>query len=199
MNSDLEFAEWRAEWMSGGAAEKALLSSEKLNPELIRLVARKRRAMLLSLGGQLLTGAALMAFSAWFALTRPSPRWILWAVVIWLSTLFAATFSILSHAGTWSALRESNAAFLELSRRRCLRELRGLRIARWFLASQLAIVLPWLSWDYAAHHIGVGSYLIGFAATFLMSGAYLIWFSARERRTVLDLKRLDGFEDQPTS
>ena len=85
-------------------------------------------------------------------------EWILWAAVIWAGTFFAAGFAVWNKSGTWKALSQSNAAFLDLSRQRCLRELRALRIGRWFLAVQLAIVAAWLSWDYAIRRLLMGPY-----------------------------------------
>jgi hypothetical protein len=75
----------------------------------------------------------------------------------------------------------------------------ALRLGRWFLAAQLAIVLPWLTVDYAIHHLAVGPYLFGFGAAFPMATLYLAWFAARERRAVRGLRQLDEFENEPAS
>ncbi len=135
MNMDLELAAWRTDWQAPRPSDAVMLRLD-----LRRLVERKRRNMALALFGQLLFGAAMLAFSAWFASTRPTLEWILWAAVIWAGTFFAAGFAVWNKAGTWKALSQSNAAFLDLSRQRCLRELQALRLGRWFLAVQLAIV-----------------------------------------------------------
>ena len=119
MNMDLELAAWRTDWQAPQTSDAAMLRLD-----LRRLVERKRRNMALGLFGQLLFGAVLLAFSAWFASTRPTLEWILWAAVIWAGTFFAAGFAVWNKAGTWKAWSQSNAAFLDLSRQRCLRELR---------------------------------------------------------------------------
>jgi drug/metabolite transporter (DMT)-like permease len=188
VNMDMELAVWRTDWQAPRTSDAAMLRLD-----LRRLVDRKRRNMALALFGQLLFGAAMLAFSAWFASTRPTLEWILWAAVIWAGTFFAAGFAVWNKAGTWKALSQSNAAFLDLSRQRCLRELQALRLGRWFLAVQLAIVGAWLSWDYAMHRLPMGPYFFGGAVTILLAAAYLEWFAARERRNLRDLARLDEF------
>jgi hypothetical protein len=187
MNMDIELAEWRTDWLASDVSETAML-----RPELRRLVDRKRRRMALALLGELWFGAVMLAFSAWFASLRPTLEWILWAAVIWAGTFFAAGFKVWNKAGTWKALQQSNAAFLDLSRRRCLRELQAIHIGRWFLAVQSAIVAPWLSWDFAIHRLPLVPYLFGIAVTILLAAAWLRWFAASERRVIRDLKCLES-------
>jgi len=186
MNMDLELAGWRTDWLANESPDAPLLRSD-----LRRLVDRKRRRMRLALFGQCVYGAAVLAFSAWFASRRPTLEWILWAAVLWAATSAAAGFTIWNKAGTWRAMQESNAAFLELSRRRCLRELRAIHIGRWSLAAQLAIVAPWLSWDFAIHRLPLGPYLFGIAVTILLAAVWLISFAARERRILRNLEYLN--------
>jgi hypothetical protein len=186
MSMDLELAEWRADWLANKAPDAPLLRSD-----LGLQVDRKRRRMTLALFGELLFGAVMLAFSAWFASRRPTLEWLLWAAVIWAGAFFAAGFKVWNNAGTWRALQESNAAFLDLSRRRCLRELRAVHLGRWFLAVQSAIVTVWLSWDAAFRRLPTGAYLFGIGVTILLAAAYLVWFAARERRIYHDLEYLN--------
>src|SRR5579862_801697 len=125
MSIDLELEAWRTDWMSAPTSDAAMLGQD-----LRRLVERKSRKMARSLAGHLLFGAVTLAFSAWFASKRPTFEWILWAGVIWAGTFFAAGFAVWNSAGTWKALAQSNAAFLDLSRQRCRRDLRALRLGR---------------------------------------------------------------------
>jgi cation transport ATPase len=189
MSIDVELDAWRADWLAGQPSDTAMLRQN-----LRRLVDRKRRRMALALAGQFLMAVALLAFSAWFASRRPTLEWILWAAVIWGGTFFAAGFAVRNKAGTWKALSESNAAFLDLSRQRCLRELSAIRLGRWFLAVQSAIVAAWLSLDYALHRLPRGRYFFGFAVTILMAVGYLEWFAYRERHSLRELKRLGQFD-----
>jgi hypothetical protein len=191
MSMDLELDAWRNDWLAHEAPE-----AEMLRPDLRRLVQRKGRRLQWSLVGQLLAGASLLAFSAWFTSARPTLEWILWAGVIWGATFIAGGFAIRNSAGQWKALQQSNAAFLDLSRRRCLAELRAVRFGRWFLAVLLAIVAPWLSLDFAMRQMPMAQYFFGIAATVAMAAIYLAWFLARERRTLHELRRLDEFAEE---
>jgi hypothetical protein len=192
MNMDLELAGWRTDWLAPQPSDSAIH-----RPDLRRLVERKGRRMALAFIGQLLYGVALLVFSAWFASAHPTLEWALWAAVIWAATFSAVGFAIWNQAGTWKALSESNAAFLDLSRLRCRRELRAVRLGKWFLALQLAIVTVWLSWDFATHRLPMRPFLFGIGVTILVAAATLKWFAIRTRRSLRDLSRLDHFEDQP--
>jgi drug/metabolite transporter (DMT)-like permease len=190
MNRDLELEAWRTDWQVEQPSDAAMLRLD-----VRRLVERERRKMALGLLAQLLTGAILLAFSAWFASTHPTLEWILWAAVIWIGTFFAAAFAVWNKAGTWKALSQSNAAFLSLSRERCLRELQALRLGRWFLAVQLVVVSAWLSFDYAFRRLPMRPYFFAGGVTILMAAAYLKWFAVRERHSLRALGRLDEFKD----
>ena len=188
MNMDLELTAWRAQWLADEPA--AALRHQDLRG----LVRRKSRTMRLAFAGHLLCGVALMAFSAWFASRHRTFEWMLWAAVIWLAAFIMTGFAIWNAAGTWTALQESNAAFLELARRRSMREWRAIHFGRWALALQLAIVIAWLSIDVLRHRMPVNSYLFGVALTVLMAAVYLTVFTARERRIQRDLAYLSALE-----
>ena len=192
MNMDFELAAWRTDWLAPQVSDDAMLRLD-----LRHLVERKRRNMALALIGQLLAGVALLAFSAWFASKRPTLEWVLWAAVIWLGTFFGAGFTLWNSSGTWQALSQSNAAFLDLSRQRCMREQRAIRLGRWFLAVQLALVTGWLSLDFAMHRLPLRPYFFGGAITILLAAAYLEWFAFRDRRIRRDLARLEQFVAEP--
>jgi hypothetical protein len=190
MNSDLELTDWRTDWLANEVSDAALLRID-----LRHLVDRKRRRMALVFAGQLLYGAAMLVFSAWFAARRPTLEWILWAAVLWVATFVAVGFTVWNQAGTWNALQQSNTAFLDLSRRRCLRELRAIHMGRWSLAAQSAIVAAWLSLDFAIHRLPVVPYLFGISVTILIVSICLVWFTARQSRIVRELRSLDDFAE----
>ena len=190
MSIELEMAEWRSDWL----AEKSVPRID-----LVDLVRRRTRRMRLQLACQLLWGLSLLGFSAWFASRRPVFEWVLWAAVIWTATFLAVGFEIWNVTGTWGALQQSNAAFLDLSRRRCAHELRAVHIGRWALAVQLAIVTVWLSIDTLLHRLPVASYLFGIAATIFIGSLWLALFARRERRIMRDLEWLDAMDRSETA
>lgn len=186
MNIDREMAEWQAEWIK----TEAIHLPDLLKGNLHEFVERKTRRMRLDFAGQLLWGGALLAFSAWFASRHPSFEWILWASVIWTATFIAVGFTLWNKAGTWKALQQSNAAFLDLSNRRCRRELQAIYVGRWALAAQLGIVTVWLSIDALTHRLPLPQYLFGMTLTMLIGAIWLIIFHSRERRVVRDIENL---------
>lgn len=185
MNMDLEMTEWRAQWLTEEPAAAPLL-----HQDLRGLVERKSRNMRLAFAGQMAWGIALMAFSAWFASRHRTFEWILWAAVIWLAAFIMAGFAVWNAAGTWTAMQESNAAFLELARRRSMREWRAVHFGRWALAVQLGIVMVWFSINALTGRMPANSYLFGVALIVLIAAIYLTVFSARERRIQRELAYL---------
>lgn len=186
MNTDTELALWRAEWLADVSAPQIDLRS---------LVRRKTRRMRLAFAGQLLYGAAMLAFTAWFASQRPTFEWILWAAVIWTATILGTSFTIWNKAGTWNALHQSNAAFLDLSIRRCGRELQAMRAGKWALAVQLAIVMIWFSADILMRRLPVKAYLFGVSMDILVGAIALTLFGAREHRIARDLANLRAWPE----
>lgn len=185
MTPDTELAAWRADWLADVPVAPL---------DLRAIVRRKTRRMRMAFAGQLLFGVSTLAFSAWFASGRPTFEWLLWAAVIWIITFFATGYAIWNKAGTWRALRQSNAAFLELSLRRCARERQAIHAGRWSLAVQLAIVMIWFSVDLVMHRLPVWAYLFGVTVDVLVGAISLMVFSARERRVVRDLENLRAME-----
>jgi hypothetical protein len=186
VSMDLELADWRADWRADNTSDNALLCID-----LRRLVDRKTRRMRLAFAGHLLFAVAMLVFTAWFASRRPTIEWILWATVLWAATFFGVGFTIWNQAGTWKALQQSNAAFLDLSRRRCRLELRAIWFGRWFLAANLIVVMVWLSTDTLLHRLPVSHYLFGTAVAILLGATWLAVFTARERRILHELEQLN--------
>src|ERR1700753_2425156 len=101
------------------------------SPDLGELGRRKTPRMRMELARHLLWGVLLLGSSGSFASRRPVFEWVLWAAVVWTATFLAAGFAIRKMGGTWRALQESNAAFLDLLCRRPAHELRAVHIGRW--------------------------------------------------------------------
>lgn len=185
---DEELARWRSTWVAEAERPARL-------PDIRRIAERERRRLALQLGGQLVCCVGLLTFSAWWAWRWRSAEWFLWAAVIWVVTGFAARFAIRNSAGTWQATDQSTAGFIELRRRRAEAGLRGVRFGRRLLAVNLAIVVPWLSWDFARRSIPLRNYMIGLALTAGLTTGYLVAFWWIRRRKVRELKGLDEFGD----
>jgi hypothetical protein len=185
---DLELADWRADWIAENLPDAALL-----RVDLRLLVERGSRRMRFAFAGQLLCAAAILVFTAWFASRNPTLEWILWAAVLWVSTFLGIGLAIRTRTGTWKALGQSNAAFLDLSLRRCRRELRAIHHGRWSLAAALSIVMGWLSLDAFLHRLPVGPYLLGVTINVLIAAVWLAIFTTRERRANREFEQLSQF------
>ncbi len=184
---DEELVSWRSDWL-------AEANPQPLVPDIHRIVERDRRRMALRLGGQLLWSLTLLGFSAWWAWRWHSLEWLLWAGVIWILTVIAMRFVIRNTAGAWRSSDQSTAAFLNLTRRRCQASLRAVRFGHRLLAVNLAIVAPWLSWDFARHHLPGRNYVIGLILTAVLTATYLIAFAWLRRKKLGELERLDQFD-----
>jgi hypothetical protein len=185
MNLDQELAEWRQDWL---AQEQPLGDFE-----IRRIVDRQRRRMTIRLAWRMLSALALLVFSAWWVWNRWTLEWIVWAAVIWISTFATAAFAIWNSAGNWTSLDRSTAAFVELARRRCLAALREIRFGRWLLAVSMAIVVPWLTWDFAIRYPSLARLLLGDGIACALAVGYLVGFAIFQRRKLKELEELDRF------
>jgi hypothetical protein len=187
MNLDQELADWRQDWLAHEEPPGHF--------EIRRIVERERSRMAARLAGQLLFALALLGFSAWWVWQRWSAEWIVWAAVIWISTFVKSAFAIWNSAGNWTSLDQSTAGFVDLARRRCLAVLREIRFGRWLVAVSLAIVVPWLTWDFAIRYPSVNALLLGDGIACALSAVYLIWFGVWRRRKLKELEELNLFTD----
>lgn len=186
---DEELANWRSAWL-------AEVDPPALLPDIRRMAEREKRQMVLRLGGQLLWSLALLGVSAWWAWRWRSLESVLWAAVIWILTFAAARFAIRNTAGTWRSAGQSTAAFVDLTRRRCHASLRAVRFGRRLLAVNLAIVVPWLSWDFARCNLPGRNYAIGMVLTAVLTAGYLIAFAWLQRKKLAELERLNRFDEE---
>lgn len=187
MNLDQELANWRQDWLA-----------EQPPPghfEIRRIVDRERRRMIARLATRLISALVMLGFSAWWVWQQWSAEWIVWAAVIWISTFVTSAFAIWNSAGNWTSLDQSTAGFVDLARRRCLAVLREIRFGRWMVAASLAIVVPWLTWDFAFRHPSVMGLLLGDGIAFAVSAAYLVRFAVWRRRKLKELRELNLFTD----
>jgi len=187
MNPDQEFANWRQDWLAQEEPPGHFA--------ILRIVERQRRRMAGSLAAQLLVGIVMLVFSAWWVWQRWSAEWIVWAAVIWVSTFVSSGFVIWNSKGNWASLDQSTAGFVDLARRRCFAVLREIRFGRWLTAVGLAIVVPWLTWDFAIRYSSWKALLLGDGLACTLSAVYLIWFAVLRRRKLKELEELNRFVD----
>jgi len=130
-----------------------------------------------------------LAFLTWRAWQTPKPLEITTAVAIWIFAIVGMGFTLWNRRGTWRPAAETTQAFLELSHRRCVRKLIGIRYAWRTLAVELALFIPWIVWvvesnpEKKARAPGVYVESYGYLATFVFIAAIiLLEISRRTRR-----------------
>ena len=194
---DQELKDWQATWQS--SAE----TTRRTPPfDIRRHAARAGRRLTVRYASGCLFALAFLVFSAVYAQRHPTLHWILWAATVWIATLVALGFMIWNGRGLWTAAGQSNAAYVELSRKRCLAELRAVRFGYALLSAELAVVTPWLLWSFFSKRGSPGfepaSHLTGFAALLALTVGYLVWFALYRRRKLRELALLAEFQRSVT-
>jgi hypothetical protein len=99
----------------------------------------------------------------------------------------------------WNATSASTSEFAALYERRCLATLRAVRFGYAFLALQLAITVPWLSWDFyrggTSGDFGLVPYLRSMIIVLCLSAAFVFSFVRTRRLTMKQLEQLREFQD----
>jgi len=190
---DQELKDWQATWQS--AAETAAPAPPF---DIRRHAARAGRRLTVRYAAGCLWAVALLAFSTVYAMRHPTLQWLLWAVAVWIATLVAVGFMIWNGRGLWTAASQSNAAYVELSRRRCLAELRAIRFGYALLLAELIVVTPWLLWNFfsklGSPAFELPAHLTGFAVLMALTAGYLVWFTTYRRRKLRELELLAEFQ-----
>ena len=123
--------------------------------------------------------------------------------MVWTLGLTAMGFGLWNRRGTWRAEEQTTRAFVELSHKRCVHRLRGVRFAWWLLSAEVSFFVPWIAWVVSSRQEklaqGPGIYFTSYgllAALVLAAAIVLLWYrrrTTREMEEVEDLRRdLEG-------
>jgi hypothetical protein len=196
VNSNIELESWRATWKNATAAQPE--ASFDLWREARRHERRLRAQYVSSLG----FAVALMGFAALVLRRNNTVETLVWAIVVWLTTLLATAFSIQNWRVLWRSVDQSTADFVAAYRGRCVAMLRAVRFGYGLLACQLTISVPWLTLDFhhsgASGRFGPGRYAFSIGLLGLLTAAYLYAFRRFRCRAMRELARLEEF-DQSTA
>jgi hypothetical protein len=107
----------------------------------------------------------------------------------------ALAFSLWNRRGLWTPATETTAAYLNLAHARLRRRREALRAARWLLAAETAIFLPWI-WHRL--HLGAGlpsllDYALAYGYLALVvgvMGAVIVWLERWTRREMAQLEAI---------
>ena len=194
---DQELKDWQAAWQAPAESTRHAPAFD-----IRHHAARAGRRLTFRYAAGCLWALALLAFSVVYALWHPTLQWFLWAAAVWIATLVAVGFMIWNGRGLWTAADRSTAAYVELSRKRCQAELRMIRFGYALLSAELAVVIPWLLWNFFSKRglprFDPASHLTGFAVLLALTVGYLVWFTVYRRRKLRELALLADFERSVT-
>jgi hypothetical protein len=189
---DQELSAWMDDWQTGKPGNPI---DPPLDPTvLLRQVKRRSLGLKLLTAGELLFVVCTLAALALAALRDPSPVNVAVLAGLAFLALGAVAFSFWNRRGLWSPAAETTAAYLALTLARARRRREGLRAARWLLAAETALFLPWI-WHIlhtAAAAPGALRYLLAYGYLALVVGSMAAGIAWLERRTRRELKALEG-------
>jgi hypothetical protein len=192
MNSESELDQWRATWIAA-----PLNPSRLFDPR----AAANRQELLLRIRYilNLAFAACLIAFPLWILHGDSGIEALAWSAVVWLTTLGVAVFQIWNWRDLWRTSTRSVSDYAAIYQSRCLASLRAIRFGYAFLAAQVAIAAPWLTWDLFRREIPATRYAFGMGVLAALTIAFLTWFGISRRRAHRELAEVKEYLSCATS
>jgi hypothetical protein len=187
MNSESELDRWRSAWTSG--AQMEVPAPFDLTAAHRRQESRLRIHYVLNI----VVAVALIAFASLVFRGNPRAEVLLWAVVVWLTTLGSTVFYVWNWRALWRTATKSVLDYADVCETRCIATLRAVRFGNAFLALQFAIAAPWLTWDFAHRQILAGRYAFCLALLGTLTVAFIISFRRSRQRALLELTQIKEF------
>lgn len=179
-------ADWQADEAVPGEALPGPLSDEA-RQRIRRRVRRYGYRMVLI---TLLEIAGCAAMLAWvWKESLDQPRAIGTVGVAGTAVLIAVAlaFSLWNRRGIWAPATESTLTFVELSLERQRRNLEALRFCPWFLAAELAFLVPWSVWALLSKPAEPWRWLFAFGWMIGMSALLLVWWAWYKKKTLREM------------
>jgi hypothetical protein len=194
MTIDSELETWREVWIHPSEVSEQP-SSFDIRRALQRKEFRLRALHLLEFAWALF----LLGFSFAVARRYPTTEMFVWALVIWTATLTATAYSVWNWRSLWLAERKSTSEYVRIYERHCVAGLRQIRFGYCFLAANLVIVIPWVSWRFFrsgdAVPLSLMAYLISMGLVAGLTVGYLFWFSRSRRNRLRELEQLRRYKE----
>ena len=189
MTDDLELTAWRETWQ---------WSAQNPEPspvcDIRREVQRKELRLRMKHLFEIAWALFLLAFSFILARRHPSTEMLVWALTIWILTLFASGYSIWNWRMLWIAEKKPAFEYTQVYEKYCIAGLREIRFGYCFLAACLAINVPWISWRFFLSSPGDHSHLIVYLLSMgIVAGltlGYLLWFQIARKNRLRELEQL---------
>lgn len=180
--------EWRdlmADWQSEEPADTVPEPlSDEVRQRIRRKVKRYGYRMVLITLFELAGSAAMLAWIWKESMDHPRAVGIVGFAGTAVLIAVALVFSLWSRRGIWAPATESTLTFVELSLERQRRKLVALRFCLWFLALELAFLIPWSVWALLAKPSEPWRWLFAFGWMGGFSILLLAWWAWYRRKTL---------------
>lgn len=180
---DKEWRDLMADWQSEEPAAPAPLSDETRQRIRRKVKSYGRRLVLVTLF-EWLGCAATLAFIWKESMEQPRTVGTVGFVGTAVLIALALGFSLWNRRGIWAPATESTLTFVELSLERQRRKLAALRFCLWFLAVELAFLVPWSVWALLAKSSALWQWLFAFGWMAGFSILVLVWSAWYRKKTL---------------
>jgi hypothetical protein len=187
VNTESELEVWRTAWKKPAPAEAQSVHSFRAQHH------RQQRRLRLRYSFSLAFAVILVAYAAIVLHNDFRAEVFAWALVVWITTLGATGFSVWNSSGLWKESASSVCEYADVYEKRSLATLRAMRFGFWFLALQLSIAVPWLTWDFVRHQSSLQRYATGLGLLALISISFAAWFRRSRRSALRELELVGGF------
>ena len=186
--SDVPDDELKA-WMTDWQAEAG--PAPEVRQAILRRVRRRSRQQGAFFAVETAVALASLAFLGWFfSVERALPDRAL-AVALMLTTLFLLGFGAWNYRRTWRPSGDTTAAFLELSRLRCRRQIRAVRVGVRVAVVMGALYVPWIGYRAAGSAEPLATLALGAVLLVGLLGPLALLLRRWGRRNEVELRGLE--------
>lgn len=179
---DNEWHDLMADWQSEEPVSAPL--SDEARQRIRRRVKRYGYRMILLTLFEVAGCVALLAWIGKGAMEQPRAVGNVGFAGTAVLVAVALAFSFWNRRGTWAPATESTLTFVELSLERQRRKLAALRFGPWFLALELAFLIPWSVWALLAEPSEPWRWMFAFVWMAGFSILFLAWWAWYKRKTL---------------
>jgi hypothetical protein len=180
---DSEWSDLMADWQTEEPAAPAPLS-EETRQRIRRKVKRYGHRLVLLTLFEWLGCAATLAFIWQESMEQPRTVGTAGFAGTAVLVALAIAFSLWNRRGIWTPASESTLTFIDLSLERQRRKLVALRFCPWFLALELAFLIPWSVWALLAKPAEPWRWIFAFGWMIGMSALLLAWCAWYRKKTL---------------
>ena len=171
------------EWESLAATWSAASPDVPAAP-LRALVKQQRGRMFVSLACDIFGVLAFVALSYEVVRDGIEPWEKLWLITLWPFLFLAAGIAIWSRRGLWAPLGDSTAEYVRITKERCLRQRKMVRLVVAMAVLEIATVVAQLAWWGRLR-------MVAFVLLGIVVGAIAVWCWIVEQRAKRELRQVE--------